>query len=83
VGTRLEKLRREHQRVLGIALISSLVGGLIAYPLLITAKVAWDLPNSWWWVASVPWVGFGFPVAALWFLSRRDLEVARRLDDLD
>lgn len=84
MGTRLEKLRWEHKRLFRFVLIGSAAGGLIAYPLLIAAKLVWGLSeHNWWRIALAPLFSFGFFIAVLRFASWRDLRDARQLDDLD
>jgi hypothetical protein len=71
-GSQLERLQREHWlrvRFLGIGCI---LGTAVAYSVLIVAKLAWDLEESWWGVALTPLFGFGLPFALLTFGSLPD-----------
>jgi hypothetical protein len=79
-----EKLKAENDRLLRLLLIGSVAGGIAAYPVLITAKVTWGLPDhDWWRVALGPVVGFGFFIGVMWFASWRDLRGARRREELE
>lgn len=84
MGTRLEKLQREHQRHLRFWLIGSVAGCAVAYPILIAAKLMWGLPDhlTWWWIAWTPLLAYGAFVTAIWFTLRRELRAARQFDDL-
>lgn len=84
MGTGLEKLRARHWRLLHLALFGSVVGSVIAYPLLTAAKLMWGLPDQGWWrVALGPVFMFGLLIVELWLGSRQDLRDAQRIDDLD
>jgi hypothetical protein len=84
MGTKWQKLKAEHDRLLRLMLIGSVAGIVVAYTSLIAVKVVWGLPDhDWWWIAFGPVVGFGFGFCAIWSASRRDLRDARRRDELE
>ena len=84
MGTKWLKLKAAHDRLLRVWLIGSSAGGVVAYSLLITARMAWGpTDHDWWRIALGPVIGFGFPLGAFWFASRLDIEEARRGEELE
>jgi hypothetical protein len=84
MGTKWQKLKALHDRLLHFWIAGSLAGGIVAYTVMITAKLVWGLPDyDWWRIALGPVVGLGFPMCAFWFAARLDLREAHRREELE
>jgi hypothetical protein len=80
VESRPEKLRRDQRRIFRFALIGSALAMAVAYPLLVAAKLAGNLPDHLGWihVAIGPLVGYGVLLGGMWFTSWLDHKKARQ-----
>ena len=67
-----ERAQQELRRVRQWAAIGTVLGMLVAYPVLITVKLAGHLPPHFTWFKLIiaPILLFGLVVAAVWFPER-------------
>lgn len=60
MSTRPEAPQDVEARILRIALVGSIAAGILAYMLLIAAKLMWEMPEfTWWHIALAPPLAIG------------------------
>ena len=75
LGTRLDKLRSENKRLLGLVLIGPVAGCLVIDTIWITAMPVWGLPDDEWWRLTLGTLfGFGFMNEVFRLASWRQFE---------
>lgn len=83
MGSQLDGLQRKQGRDFHFAATCSAIGAVVAYPLLIAAKLMGYMPDQkWWQIALAPAIGFSLFLGSMRFAQQSDLRAARKRETL-